>query len=206
MLTACFFELCTFSIQAVRNSIGTNNVAGNLSGNGAFDLLLPKACEALVLVTQCLVSAMLEFEENPIGKYSKDELSLLVRGAVSPHGQDMAVCAIGESRIKHRVTARLDRGTVTELLRLLDLFLPRINFGKPVPSSEAIQSIPRAPDPTGFSYVKRDLVRLLGVLCHKDRKIQDSIRNCEGITVIMNMCVVDERNPCASPNLPCGSF
>jgi len=25
--------------------------------------------------------------------------------------------------------------------------------------------------------------------------MQDSIRNCEGITVIMNMCVVDERNP-----------
>ncbi|KAH0836603.1 hypothetical protein J3R83DRAFT_8303 [Lanmaoa asiatica] len=100
--------------------------------------------------------------------------------------------------------AWLDWNIATELLRLLDGFLPRINFGKPV-SSKPVKSIPGATDPTGFSYVKRDLVRLLGILCHKDRKIQDSIRNCGGITVIMNMCVVDERNPCASPTLLLGS-
>ncbi|KAF8557778.1 hypothetical protein OG21DRAFT_1536824 [Imleria badia] len=173
MLTACFFELCTFSAQAVRKSIGTGSIdnmatPSDLSGHGAFDLLLPKACEALVLVTQCLVSAMLEFEESYIiGNASKDELALLIRGAVSPN----------------------------ELLRLLDVFLPRINFGKPVPSPDASHRIPGTTDSTGFSYVKRDLVRLLGVLCHKNKRIQDSIRNCEGITVIMSMCVVDERNP-----------
>ncbi|KAI9461490.1 spinocerebellar ataxia type 10 protein domain-containing protein [Boletus coccyginus] len=172
MLTACFFELCTFSTQAIRNSIGTelaDNVAvlnGDLPGPGSFDLLLPKACEALVLVTQCLVSAMLEFDENYIGERAKGELSLLIRGAVSPR-------------------------TAIEILRLLDVFLPRITFGKPIQT----QNIPGTTDPTGFSCVKRDLVRLLGVLCHKDRRVQDSIRNCEGITVIMNMCVVDERNP-----------
>lgn len=103
MLTACFFELCTFSTQTVRKSIGTGSVdnavvlSGDLSGHGAFDLLLPKACEALVLVTQCLVSAMLELEEDHIRKNSKDGLSLLIRGAVSPHGQDIGVCAIGKS-------------------------------------------------------------------------------------------------------------
>ena len=105
MLTACFFELCTFSAQAVRKSIGTGSVdnaavlSGDLSGHGTgtFDPLLPKVCEALVLVTQCLVSAMLELEEDHIGKDSRDELSLLIRGAVSPHGQDIAVCAIGKS-------------------------------------------------------------------------------------------------------------
>jgi len=182
MLTSCFFELCTYSVQAIGKSIGTGLVDNSpglhsyLSGQGV-DLLLPKACEALVLVTQCLVSIMLEFEEWS-KKNSQDSLSSLIRGAVSPHGQDVAVCAI-------------------ELLQLLDIFLPRINFGKPVPSSKAVQaeSIPGATDSTGFAYVKRDLVRLLGVLCHKDKKIQDSIRNFNGITVIMNMCVVDERNP-----------
>lgn len=209
MLTACFFELCTFSTQALRKSIRTgsvDNVAGlngDLSGHGGFDLLLPKACEALVLVTQCLASAMLEIEENRIGKNSKDGLSPLIRGAVSPHGQDIAVCAIGKSPIKLHMTAWLDWDKyTTEFLRLLDVFLPRVIFGKPIRSSEPVQSIPGTTDSTGFSYVKRDLVRLLGILCHKDRKIQDSIRNCEGITVIMNLCVVDERNPCASPNLP----
>ena len=96
MLTACFFELCTFSTQAIRNSIGTGSVDNVATPGGDFssalDLRLPKACEALVLVTQCLVSAMLEFEENHV---SKDELSLLIRATVSPHGQDIAVCAIG---------------------------------------------------------------------------------------------------------------
>lgn len=91
------------------------------------------------------------------------------------------------------------------MLRLLDVFLPRINFGKPVIPPEATQSIPGTADLTGFSYVKRDLVRLLGILCHKNKKTQDSIRDCEGISVIMNMCVVDERNPCALLNFPFGS-
>lgn len=56
----------------------------------------------------------------------------------------------------------------------------------------------------GFSYLKRDLVRLVGVLCHQDKTFQDHIRVCGGIPVIMNMCVVDERNPCTS-NLLCES-
>jgi hypothetical protein len=45
-------------------------------------------------------------------------------------------------------------------------------------------------------------VRLVGVLCHRDKTFQDRIRVCGGIPVIMNMCVVDERNPCTS-NLLC---
>lgn len=111
MLTASFFELCTFSTQAIRNSIGTelaDNVAvlnGDLPDPGSFDLLLPKACEALVLVTQCLVSAMLEFDENYIGERLKGEMSLLIRGAVSPRGQDIVVCAIGKSCVKPGATA-----------------------------------------------------------------------------------------------------
>lgn len=60
------------------------------------------------------------------------------------------------------------------------------------------RSIPSTADLSGFSYLKRDLVRLVGVLCHKDKTFQDRIRVCGGIPVIMNMCVVDERNPCTS--------
>lgn len=80
-----------------------------------------------------------------------------------------------------------------ELLRLLDPFLPRINFGKPVlqPGQESSTT-----DATGFSYLKRDLVRLLGILCHKDEDTQNCIRKCDGIPLIMSMCVIDERNPC----------
>jgi ataxin-10 len=87
-----------------------------------------------------------------------------------------------------------------ETLRLLDLFLPRIYFGKPVPSSAAAPTQSMAPkvDPTGFLYVKRDLVRLLGALAHESRGVQDRTRNANGIPVVMNLCVIDERNPCTS--------
>lgn len=84
-----------------------------------------------------------------------------------------------------------------ELLRLLDLFLPRIHFGKPVPSPQGVHSCQEAvSDPTGFSYLKRDLVRLLGILCQGTKAVQERVRRCGGIAVVMNMCVVDERNPC----------
>ncbi len=91
-----------------------------------------------------------------------------------------------------------------ELLRLLDLFLPRINFGKPVASSllSAEKTYDKVQDTTGFSYLKRDLVRLLGILCFKKRNVQDRIRECGGIPIIMNMCVIDERNPCKSFPFP----
>jgi Spinocerebellar ataxia type 10 protein domain len=52
------------------------------------------------------------------------------------------------------------------------------------------------PDPTGFTNLKSDLVRLLGILVYEDSEVQDRIRLCEGIPVVMNLCVVDERNPC----------
>lgn len=86
---------------------------------------------------------------------------------------------------------------------MLDFFLPRINFGKPVSSSGLANpqgtSVASSVDSTGFSYLKRDLVRLLGVLCHEVRAVQDRIRMADGIPVVMNLCVIDERNPCTSP-------
>ena len=82
-----------------------------------------------------------------------------------------------------------------ELLRLLDLFLPRINFGKPVGRSTPT----RQSTVDGFQYLKRDLVRLLGVLCNGLKAVQDRARDCGGIEVVMNLCVVDERNPCKEP-------
>ena len=85
--------------------------------------------------------------------------------------------------------------SVTELLRLLDAFLPKINFGKPVTSSSP--PLPQlTSDVNGFQYLKRDLVRLLGILCSGSKAVQDHVRDQGGIEIVMNLCVVDERNPC----------
>lgn len=51
-------------------------------------------------------------------------------------------------------------------------------------------------NPSGFAYVKRDLIKLLGALAHKDREVQDRLRTSGGVEVILNHCVIDENNPC----------
>lgn len=103
-----------------------------------------------------------------------------------------------------------DNFVFVELLRLLDMFLPRINFGKsvsltgrPIGTSVPDQGQEQTPDSSvtdnhGFAYLKRDLVRLLGILCHEKRAVQDRVREARGIEVVLNMCVIDERNPCKS--------
>lgn len=48
----------------------------------------------------------------------------------------------------------------------------------------------------GFFNVKRELVNLIGVMAFCDRVVQDRLRVCGGIEVVLNMCIVDERNPC----------
>lgn len=106
--------------------------------------------------------------------------------------------------------------SVLELLRLLDRFLPKINFGQAVPRSEPSPDTSRSSTPQGerhqaadvvaaaaldnqgFAYLKRDLVRMLGILCHEKKAVQDRIREASGIEVVMNMCVIDDRNPCKS--------
>lgn len=83
----------------------------------------------------------------------------------------------------------------TDLLRQFDLFLPRINFGRPV-NPEGSSALQRSQSVDGFFCLKRDLVRLLGVLCHGVKAVQDRTRVAGGLVVVMNMCVIDDRNPC----------
>lgn len=75
----------------------------------------------------------------------------------------------------------------TGLLRALEVFIPRIKPGLEAPTDSDI--IP-------FPYLKRDLVRLLGVLSFEDKSIGDRVREVEGVEVILGLCVTDERNPC----------
>jgi len=128
--------------------------------------------EAIVLTTQCIVALLLHEADLE----APGAVTLRVKGS-----QDS-----GETLVESSV----------ELLRLLSDFLPRILLGQPqVDPASATTVTPAQSDPAGFAYIKRDLVRLLGVLCHDDRESQDAVRQRNGIQLIMNMCVVDERNP-----------
>ncbi|KAG0709195.1 spinocerebellar ataxia type 10 protein domain-containing protein [Suillus ampliporus] len=180
MLSEIFFCLSSYSQSAIRRAIKPSN-SEPLDGTNELpqelDLLLPKTCEALVLATQCIVKISLLSEEQRSLDPSAADLRAIFRDDTSTDGQGTAE-------------------SIIELLRLLDVFLPRIYFGKAVIQPVTDRTIPSsAAEPSGFLYLKRDLVRLVGVLCHQDKIFQDHIRVCKGISVIMNMCVVDERNP-----------
>lgn len=193
MLSKTFFSLSSYAQSSIQNSLQPSKpdpAASITSPNvtraafeppSSLDVMLPKVSEGLVLVTQCIVTITLE--------------SLEIDAGLGQNSQEF----FNEARWA-------DQGIIeclTELLRLLDLFLPRINFGKPVsadgravlPTHTQSPDVGDERDSTGFSYLKRDLVRLLGILCHGSKAVQDRARLCGGIEVVMNLCVIDERNP-----------
>lgn len=80
----------------------------------------------------------------------------------------------------------------TAVLQLVNEFLPRLSLGKKVFAGQTAATTAV----TGFEGIKRDLVRLLGLLVHNSREAQDRVRLCGGIEAVMNMCVIDDQNPC----------
>ncbi|KAG9018907.1 hypothetical protein FRB90_008488 [Tulasnella sp. 427] len=146
--------------------------------HASLDERLPKVVEAIVLVTQALCALLLASASQSGG-----DVMLNTAKAVRLQEDDGSEVLLSDLSV--------------DLLKELDSFLPRIILGKAAQDSSRpnIISHEAQSDPTGFAYIKRDLVRLLGILCHNDKDIQDSIRAREGIQLIMNLCVVDERNP-----------
>ncbi|KAF9048221.1 hypothetical protein BDZ89DRAFT_1057796 [Hymenopellis radicata] len=168
LLGSCFFALSSYSQRALRRALGSPSTE-TFPQNGApaeLDVMLPR------------FTLLLDDERDP--------------STPNPNTPQPPLKTFFNSLRSE--SHRLDESLV-EVLRLLDRFLPRINFGKAVPVVGAEASSSAQPTDTGFSYLKRDLVRLLGVLCHENRAVQDRIRECGGIEVVMNLCVVDERNP-----------
>ncbi|KAF9453597.1 hypothetical protein P691DRAFT_658323 [Macrolepiota fuliginosa MF-IS2] len=225
MLTRAFFSLSRYAQNSIRHSLGLgikkdNDTNSNQSGHRrgrsdssvsstssstnnmgssntqtqstgplrSLDVMLPKVCEALVLVTQCMVTIAIEAEENAVQMDIQEDAS--PRTNMKNYFNEARMSGVGVVE------------SLIELLRLLDIFLPRINFGRPVhPTNVSGPNIPQGQadtataDNQGFAYLKRDLVRMLGILCHKTRAVQDRVREVGGIEVVMNMCVIDDRNP-----------
>lgn len=200
LLASTFFDLSDYTLQAIGRALRPSVVKSfasnppDLSGSvdnesvsstrllpTELDAMLPKVCEALVLVTQCIVTITLGTDQ---------------------HGNAERECQAHEAEsdfrdffIGFRSSGVGMVQSLIELLRQLDRFLPKIQFGKPVllPGEEKL--VNSTSGVTGFGYLKRDLVRLLGVLTHGSKVAQDDVRQQGGIEVILNLCVIDERNP-----------
>ncbi len=200
--------MSSYSQRAIRRSLGSpssehfspviNLPSDMILPPAELDVMLPKVCEALVLVSQGIVTVTLDAEKETYSHSTPSTTLQNIRAFFNElrfENHSLAESLIGvHSHAMSSVIFCIDR---TELLRLLDRFLPRINFGKPVPNqtSPGTTSLSNVSD-TGFFYLKRDLVRLLGILCHEQKAVQDRVRQCGGIEVVMNLCVIDERNPC----------
>jgi ataxin-10 len=191
------------------------------------DPLLPKVSEALVLVTQCIISLALDACENVegrVGELGEDEsgwidedeksdevtgmeVRRIISEAMGKDGKGFVERLIGPSSGIFVMFIR--NNGLPDLLQIMDVFMPRIrveinssdnsNHAKQVPA-QSPKNKPENDDVTepmaGFSYLKRDLVRLLGILCYTNKAVQDRVRICGGIKTILNLCVIDERSPC----------
>lgn len=197
-LSVALLALSAEAQRSISRALGQGNAAlphATPEGLQEVDLALPGICEALVLVTQCLTNISLAAEDAPAGGVDPRRL---LEDARAADGTPLVESIISKSFRRSSCFANKSHGTV--LLSALDLFLPKLQFGRPVgvPSAPAGPVYASHRGEIGFSYLKRDLVRLLGVLCYERRGVQDRVRACGGIPVIMNLCVVDERNPCQS--------
>lgn len=162
-----------------------NDGSTEWSSSGAADLQLSAACVALVLLSNSLSTILLSERENEGGTSADPVLVSMTLPCAD---------AISDSR------GSTGSGFIESLLETLgafDAFLPRINFGKVKPRHPiGATGVPaQSAGEAGFSYLKRDLVRLLGVLCYNNKAMQDRVRLCGGIPVVLNLCVIDDRNP-----------
>lgn len=145
-------------------------------GSGIDDPRLPKVFEGLVLVTECLAGISLRAQEQ------MDEVATRIVDELKAESARTVETIIGKSLLTVAVVPNR-----SGLLRTLEAFIPRIKPGLEAPTDGS--AIP-------FPYLKRDLVRLLGVLAFHDRAIGDRVRAVEGVQVVLGLCVTDERNPC----------
>ncbi|KIK61590.1 hypothetical protein GYMLUDRAFT_243286 [Collybiopsis luxurians FD-317 M1] len=203
MLSNLFFSLSSFAQMAIRRflrPVPSGHNSDELASPAELDVFLPKVCEALVLVTQCIITITLAAQ----GPQSQFHGASALTGSPSASAQENAHVFFNQARFEGISLAE----SLVEILRLLDRFIPRINFRKPVVGAgNAVQPTDKTESPAphstaipgsdspGFNFLKRDLVRLLGILCNEDKAVQDRLRKCGGIEVVMNLCVIDKRNP-----------
>ncbi|CDO75817.1 hypothetical protein BN946_scf184951.g15 [Trametes cinnabarina] len=218
VLTEAFMALASYTQNAIKgalasggsspatNSEATASTGVEAQGTGPLqnlDLLLPKVCEALVLVTQCLTTVALRAEEAATARNAAASLT-------SEPVQASPMCILVAA------TASTGQGLVEGLV--VDAFVPRITYGKLVKRPDAppaqapewgrsdafvegaggagvLDDAKKAQVAQAFAHVKRDLVRLLGILASENRAVQDRVRESGGIPVVMNLCVVDDYNP-----------
>ncbi|KAL7410474.1 spinocerebellar ataxia type 10 protein domain-containing protein [Mrakia frigida] len=150
------------------------------------DVRFEKVYEALVLVLQGLLRVGLQ--ERELEEKEVEDVAGPGEGEEGRTVREMKELEfIGQGAGGGVIENSLD------LLRLADLIEPRLIRTGPV-SSETPRSDPSA-GPKGFAHLRRDLVRILGLLSYGDKVVQDRVREKGGLEVVLGLCAMDEGNP-----------
>ncbi|KIR34774.1 hypothetical protein I352_03026 [Cryptococcus deuterogattii MMRL2647] len=150
----------------------------------ADDPRLPKYLEGLVLVSEALGTIGLRVQER-IDKATapgadREDVELQMQG-----GEEQLVKVIKEPR------SGIVRPLI-DMLRALNDYFPHTNPRNPSPATTTT-AVP--PELKPFSNLKRDLVRLLGVLTFSDTRVGDQVRDCKGVQLVLSLTEIDEDNP-----------
>lgn len=151
---------------------------------GKDDARLPTILAGLVLATEALSAIV-------IATQARAEDSKRSRRPVEAGGDEDMVSSM-----------KSHDGIVQPLVKVLAAtndFLPRIKPAQPKPEA-TITPIDEGPKAGSnpeleFLKVKRDLVRLLGVLAYDDVPVGNAIREAGGVQLVLGLCETDERNP-----------
>lgn len=170
--------------------------------SGKDDPHLAPAAAALMLTTECLAAIALAAQER------SDEEAF--GGPMAVPGGDEAVVAAMKGRSGAAGDAATvqdtdGKGIVPQLVAVLGAghaFLPRIKPGAfSLDPSSTATAFPPTQTPADadaaalpFSNLKRDLVRLLGVLAYNDPELGDVVREAGGVPLVLAMTDTDERN------------
>lgn len=177
---------------------GTAAYAAASMRSGQDDARLPSVLAALVLETEILSAMALgvQARADARAKHGEEEgkeggeedMVAEMKGRLpsSPDGS-------GASASPVDIIPQL-----VDVLRATNDFLPRI---KPTPTTAAENATLASGQPLtqneiehAFANVKRDLVRLLGVLAFNDVPVGDAVRAAGGVELVLSLCETDERN------------
>ncbi|XP_057312087.1 ataxin-10-like isoform X2 [Hydractinia symbiolongicarpus] len=111
------------------------------------------------------------------------EESLLLLKVLSILCTATSLCKYKEIRAEEKLLK-----TIVDLLKQTNRSEFSSYFSKPAQAGTAKDVHPAY----GF---KRDLVRTIGNMCYKNKKMQDKVREFDGIRSTLNACNIDERNP-----------
>ncbi|KAB5593905.1 Extracellular matrix protein 14 [Ceratobasidium theobromae] len=195
--------LTTFLPTTLRNLLDTikawsnNDPGSGIGSRSAPNENLPPVAAATVLISQTLANGLMAEQlawENSMDKASTKRPML----EFLKNPSDLFVeLILGICHFVMINVLSLDLIIYEDVLRRLNQILPRIQFGKVKPMFTRNESVdqPATLDASGFQFLKRDLVRLLGIITHEDPGIQVRVRECGGVQLVLGLCAIDESNP-----------